>query len=157
MIRINVAESSTSTCEPGVKTSARRERRGLSLTSNFVSFMVRNLARHYREKSMMFLENKSLAWYIKSIAAARKAFIGTVALASLILVLFTGFVMIHMGLFFLLPWSLGARATLILVLGAIYFAAAIIVLLKVSSERFFMRKSKASEMVDRFVQQQKQH
>ena len=154
MIKINVAESSTSTCEPGVKTSVRRERRSLSLASNFVSFLVRNLARHYQQKSMMLLENKSLTWYVKSIAAARKAFIGTVALASLILVLFTGFVMIHMGLFFLLPWSLAARATFILVLGAIYFAAAIIALLKLSSEKFFMQKSKASEMVDKFVKRQ---
>jgi cobalamin biosynthesis protein CobD/CbiB len=118
--------------------------------------MVRGFAHYYREKSMMFLESKSLVWYVKSIAAARKAFIGTVALSSLILVLFTGFALIHLGLFFLLPWTLATRATIMLVLGLIYFGAALAVLMKVSSEKFFMQKSKASEMVDRFVKKQKQ-
>lgn len=155
MIKINVAESSTSTCEPGVKTSVKREARGLSLVSGFVGFMVRGLAQHYRQKSMLLLESKTLTWYVKTVAAARKAFIGSVALASLILVLFTGFVLIHMGLFFLLPWTLATRATILLVLGVIYFGAAIAVLMKISSEKFFMQKTKASEMVDKFVQQQK--
>jgi hypothetical protein len=118
--------------------------------------MVRGFAHYYREKSMVLLESKSLIWYVKSIAAARKAFIGTVALSSLILVLFTGFALIHFGLFFLLPWTLATRAAIMLILGVIYFVAALAVLLTVSSERFFMRKSKASEMVDRFVKKQKQ-
>lgn len=156
MIRINVEENTTATCEPGARTSVGRRTGGLSLASNFVSYMVRGFAHYYREKSMMFLESKSLIWYVKSIAAARKAFIGTVALSSLILVLFTGFVLIHLGLFFLLPWTLTARATLMLILGAVYFLAALGVLVTISSEKFFMRKSKASEMVDRFVKKQKE-
>lgn len=90
---------------------------------------------------------KAVRQYVLGIQKARRAFItGLLAVLCLLLAM-SGFLVLHVGLFLWLPWSTAARAAVLVGLGLVYVGLALGVILRICSERTWMRFSRADELV----------
>ena len=78
---------------------------------------------------------------------ARLSAIGLIGLALLIVWIGMGMLLLHFGLFFLLPWSMETKAILGVCLGLAYAIAGSALLVASLRERRWMEKSGASKMV----------
>jgi len=90
---------------------------------------------------------KAVRTYIQIVDAVRKSAIGVLLMLVGLFLLAIGFVGIHVGLFLLLDLSIRTVGIVSLCLGGVYFLVPLIMLLKLTSEKTWMRNSKASEMV----------
>jgi len=100
------------------------------------------LAGHYRRLSLDLVKIRAAIWYLKGVQAARRAFIGVVALGLCLGLVLAGFVLVHVGLFLLLPHP--ANAIVLLALGAIYLVGALLALRWACSEKTWLKFSNAS-------------
>jgi len=88
------------------------------------------------------LEIEAAILYVGGVRKAREAFIALLLAVLFLLLMTTGFLLIHVGLFLWLPWSLPARALVLLVLGAAYFGSGLAVVITITSERAWMKFTK---------------
>ena len=107
------------------------------------------LLRQYRASALELLRVRAALLYVRVVRGARGAFIaGLVGIGSLALAA-AGFVLFHVGLFFVLPPPYNAWA--LMGLGATYVAVGLGTLMCACSERAWMRLSGANEVVRRAV------
>jgi hypothetical protein len=109
--------------------------------------LLMRLFRVYFEGAISLIKIRAVACYVKAVAEVRKIFIEYVLLRCALLLLLAGFVLMHVGLFIALPCSPEWKGVLLLILGAAYFLIALLGVLKMCSEKFWMRISKATELV----------
>ena len=109
------------------------------------------LLRHYRLLSIDLLKIKGAIWYIRGVRTARKAYIGVVLFFLCLALVTAGFILLHVGLFALLPAP--ANAITLLVLGAIYLIVGLSALAATCSEKRWMKLSRADRMVARATKQ----
>ena len=64
---------------------------------------------------------------------------------------FAGILLVHAGLFILLPWTLEAKAVLGMALGLAYVLIGIVVLRAAMDERMWMEKSGVAGMLDEAI------
>ena len=93
------------------------------------------------------LRIEAAAVYVAGIRKARQAFIALLGLALFLLLTLSGFVLIHVALFAWLPWSLPAKALVLLILGAVYLGSGLAVVLGLSSDRTWMRFTKVDRIL----------
>ena len=93
------------------------------------------------------LKIKAVSTYLKVVDGARKGVLGVVALLLVLMLLITGFVAIHVGLFILFDWDLRTVGIVTLCLGAVYFLIPAIAIVVLTSERTWMKMSGGDELV----------
>jgi hypothetical protein len=93
------------------------------------------------------LQIEAAAVYVAGVRKARQAFIALLGLALVLLLALSGFVFIHVALFAWLPWSLPAKALVLLVLGVVYLGGGLGVVLGLSSDRTWMRFTKVDRIL----------
>lgn len=97
------------------------------------------------------VRTEAAAAYVAGVRKARRAFIALMGLALLLLLMLSGFVLVHVALFVWLPWSLQVKALVLLVLGAVYLGAGIAVVLAISSDRTWMKFTKVDSIIARLL------
>jgi hypothetical protein len=105
------------------------------------------LVRKYRRLSLEWLRLEAALWYVRGVRTARAAFLSVLLLAVCVLLAAAGFVLVHIGLYALLPWPANART--LLILGAFYLLLAGWSLWWVCSEKTWMRYSNARQIMER--------
>jgi hypothetical protein len=99
------------------------------------------------DAAVNIVKAEAAAAYVSCILKARSAFLTLLGLAVSLLLALSGFVLIHIALFVWLPWSLTAKALLLLILGVIYLGCGLAVTFVVSSDRAWMRFTKVDRIV----------
>ena len=106
---------------------------------------------HLLEKSqclsIQLLKIESAKYYLHGVQMARSSAIGLMGLGLVIGLISVGVVLFHAGLFILLPWTLEAKAALVLVLGLAYVAIGSVTLHAAMKGKTWMEKSGAAEML----------
>jgi len=114
---------------------------------NFVLGILSALLRRWLGRVRDILQIEAAAVYVAGVRKARQAFIALLGLAVFLLLTLSGFVFIHIALFAWLPWSLPAKALVLLVLGMIYLGGGLAVVLGLSSDRTWMRFTKVDRIL----------
>jgi hypothetical protein len=105
------------------------------------------LLKVYFEDVVSLAKIRAVSYYVKAVGAARQIYINHVLLACLLMLMLAGFVLIHVGLFIALPCCPEWKGLLLLILGTAYFLIALICVLKMCSEKSWMKFSKAGDLV----------
>jgi hypothetical protein len=93
------------------------------------------------------LHYEAAAAYVAGVRKARQAFIALLGLAMVLLLALSGFVLIHVALFAWLPWSLTAKALVLLGLGVVYLGGGVAVILGICSDRTWMKFAKVDRII----------
>lgn len=100
-------------------------------------------------RSIDRLKIRAAVWYVKGVAGARVAFMSYVALLALLLLGAAGFILLHVGLFIVLPLSLRVKGLLFLALGAVYLLVPLLALRRLCSQKTWMDFTRADDLVAR--------
>lgn len=117
-----------------------------SFFSDIISGLVLWLLRRYRTLSVELLKLRAVIWYVQGVRTARKLFLSFMSLALCLMLAGGGFILLHVGLYKVLPPP--ANALTLLILGAIYMIVAMAVLCVACSERTWMKASCAAEFTE---------
>ena len=109
----------------------------------------------YRRLSLQLLKMEAAKWYLQGVQIARFSAIGLMWMGLGIALVFVGVLLLHAGLFILLPWTLEAKAVLGVVLGLAYVVIGGIALRAAMDERAWMEKSGAAEMLEEAIRHSK--
>lgn len=101
----------------------------------------------YRCLSLQLLRIDFTKAYLHGVRLVRLSAIGLMSLGLIIAMMCVGALLVHVGLFILLRWTLGAKAILAAVLGLAYMGISGAVLRAAVNERTWMEKSGASRML----------
>ena len=85
--------------------------------------------------------------YVAGVRKARRGFIALIGSFLLLLLMMSGFLLIHVALFMWLPWALPLKALLLLGLGLIYLLIGLLAVLAVCSERAWMKFTKVDQIL----------
>ncbi len=91
---------------------------------------------------------KAAAAYLHGVRAARLGVMALVGLVVCGMVLFLGLILIHVALFICLPWEIEVKLLVMALLGLIYIAAAVAIMVALLSEKRWMRHSGATRAVE---------
>ena len=91
------------------------------------------------DAALAIVKAEVAAAYVSCVRNVRRVFVALLSLACLLLLALAGFVLIHVAIFVWLPWSLGVKALVLLILGAAYIACGLAAVLSVSSDRTWMK------------------
>ena len=105
------------------------------------------LLENYRQLSVHMLKIEAAKSYLHGVQMARQSALGLLEMGLLIGLVSLGALLFHVGLFMLLPWSVKAKALLVMFLGLAYVAAGVVAMRKAMSERVWMEKSGAAKLV----------
>lgn len=106
-----------------------------------------DLLRQYRETSMDLVKMKTLTYYIKGVKTLRLMYLGIFLLLLLFIFMINGFFLIHLAVFYYIPWSRDAKLLAIFSLGMGYFLIPLGIYLYCASQKYWMRLSKANSMI----------
>ena len=110
---------------------------------------------NYRSLSIHLLKIEAVKRYLHGVRMAREASLSLVWVGLLIALMFLGALLLHAGLFILLPWSVEAKAGLAMILGFAYVLIGVFALLSVMSEKAWLEKSGAAELLKKVAGQPK--
>lgn len=108
---------------------------------------VRVLA-NYRHLSIQLFRAEAVKSYVHGVRLARLSAIGLMRAGLGIGLFCLGALLIHAGLFILLPWTVKAKAVLGVFLGLAYVAYGGVILRAVTDEKTWMEKSGAAKMLN---------
>lgn len=112
--------------------------------------MARWVLAKYRRISLDLLKIEAAVWYVRGVGVARQIALGGLAVAALVALAVVGFLLLHFGMYALVPAPLNAM--ILVGLGAFYLIAALLALRWAFAEKTWMKYSQANEMVARAVQ-----
>ena len=110
--------------------------------------MAVKLPDRYRRLSIQLLKIEAAKGYSHGMRMARMAAIGMMCMGLFAAMIGAGVLLVHAGLFILLPWSVEAKAILGISLGVTYGVIGGIALRAAMSERTWLEKSGAATMLD---------
>lgn len=84
-------------------------------------------------------KDQILAVYTHAIESVRKVFLAGVATAFCLLLITTGFLLFHLALYLVLPWTESERALLFFILSAIYMTIPIVLVVWLNSRLRWLR------------------
>ncbi len=113
----------------------------------FILGIIAALFGRWIDAVLVSLQTEAAAVYVAGVSKARQAFIALLGLAFSLLLALSGFVLIHVALFAWLPWSLPVKALILLVLGMVYLGGGLAVVLRLSSDRAWMRFAKVDRIL----------
>ena len=93
------------------------------------------------------LKLQAAAVYVYAVRKTRQAFIALLGSLLLLLLMMSGFLLIHIALFIWLPWSVPLKALILLVLGVIYLGGGLGAVIWLSSDRTWMRFAKVDRIL----------
>ena len=110
----------------------------------------------YRQLSLQLLKIEAVKVYLRGVRMARSSAIGLMRMALFIMLISFGVLLLHAGLFLLLPWSVEAKAILGICLGLAYLVVGGVALHSAMAEKTWMRKSGATDMLEAAAGQPKE-
>jgi len=102
---------------------------------------------NYRQLSIQLFRIEAAKSYLRGVQMARLSGIGLMLMGLLIGLICLGVALLHAGLFILLPWTVEAKAVLGIFLGLVYVITGSVALCAAMSEKKWMEKSGASELL----------
>jgi hypothetical protein len=102
---------------------------------------------HWGRLSIQLLKIEAAKCYLRGVQVARLSAIGLMRMGLVISLIGFGSLLLHAGLFVLLPWTIEAKAVLAMFLGLAYVVVGGVVLRAAMDERTWMEKSGAAEML----------
>ena len=141
---------------------ARRERtppargswRGRTMW-RLIEILLLAVVQRYQENAVGFVKIQATAYYVKAIGKIRSMVMRSIALASLLLLLLAGFIIMHIGFFTFFNWSNRVKGGVLFILGVIYFVIALGTILHATGERKWMKISGASQMVENVTKEKR--
>ena len=118
-----------------------------NVLKGILSAIAVKLLDHYRHLSVQLLRIEAAKAYLRGVQVARLSAIGVMGLGLVIALICVGVLLLHAGLFILLPWTVEAKAILGMFLGLTYVVVGVIVLRAAMDEKTWMDKSGATEML----------
>ena len=107
-----------------------------------------------RHLSLDLLKAKAGEWYVGGVRAARKVYLLFAALALCAVLAGAGFILLHVGLFALLPHPIDA--IVLMALGAVYMLIGLGVIARLCNEKMWLRVTRAERFVKRPPEVEKQ-
>ena len=101
----------------------------------------------YRKLTLQLLKLEATKYYVRGVQAVRLSALGLMGLGLLLGLICIGFLLMHIALFILLPWTTEAKAMLGLGLGLAYVVIGGVALKVAMDERTWMEKSGAAKML----------
>jgi hypothetical protein len=123
------------------------------LFKGVLSVIAITLLTHYRHLSIRLLKIEAATAYLHGLQLVRQSAIGLIRIGLVIALIGIGVLLLHAGLFILLPWSLQAKAILGLCLGTAYVIAGTVALCTTMNQKRWMEKSGASKMLKEITEQ----
>jgi hypothetical protein len=117
------------------------------LIMGILSALAVKLLDNYRHLSVQLLKIEATKAYLLGVRMARFSALSLMGLGLLIGLIFVGALLVHTGLFILLPWSVEAKAILGICLGLAYIAIGGIALRVAFDEKTWIIKSGADKML----------
>jgi len=90
-----------------------------------------------------FAKLELLRVYLNGVHSVRQLFISLLCQVFAVILALVGFLMIHMALFFLLPFSLQINALILLCVGVLYVTFSVIYVIRKSSVKHWIKLSRA--------------
>ena len=118
-----------------------------NLFKGILSAIALKLLDNYRALSMQLLKIEAAKAYLHGVKAARLSALGLMWMGLVIGLICIGLVLLHIGLFILLPWTIETKAILGMVLGAVYVVGGGLLLREAMDEKRWMEKSGATKML----------
>lgn len=115
--------------------------------NGILSVIAIKLLDNYRHLSMQLLKIEAAKSYLQGVQMARLSAIGLMRIGLLMSLICVGALLLHAGLFILLPWTLETKAVSGIILGLIYMVTSGVALRLSMDEKTWMDKSGASEML----------
>jgi hypothetical protein len=105
------------------------------------------LLRRYRHLALQLIQMEGVKCYLHGVRLVRLTVLHVMRMELLLTLLGLGAVLFHAGLFCLLPWTMEVKAMLAMVLGAGYIIAGSIALHATMSEKCWLEKTGATQML----------
>jgi hypothetical protein len=102
---------------------------------------------NYRHLSIQLLRIEAAKSYLRGVQLARQSAIVLMRTDLAIALISLGVVLVHIGLFILLPWTVTSKALLGIILGLAYILIGTVALSITMSEKTWMEKSGADELL----------
>ncbi|MGI6495382.1 MAG: hypothetical protein ACOX5G_04720 [Kiritimatiellia bacterium] len=118
---------------------------------NVLGIATQLLFRKGRKAGRDWFQLRAASCYLKTVRNVRLAFLGLLALAMMLMLLGGGLVLLHVGLYLLLPAP--ANVIVLLVFGALYVLVALVALAVACSEKTWMRASGAETFSRKALQE----
>ena len=113
----------------------------------FVLGIISALIGRWIDGVLGMLKTEAAAVYVAGVRKTRRAFIALLGSFLLLLLMMSGFLLIHVALFMWLPWSLPVKALVLLVLGVAYLGTGLAVVLGLCSDQTWMRFAKVDRII----------
>jgi hypothetical protein len=125
------------------------------LIKGLLAGMAIKLLDNYRHLSIQLLKIEAAKYYLHGVQRARLSAIGLMRMGLVISLICVGALLLHAGLFILLPWTAEAKAVLGMILGLAYVVIGGVALRAAMDERTWMEKSGAAKMLEEATGQSK--
>ena len=103
---------------------------------------------NYRRLSVQRLKIEAAKCYLHGVRLARLSAVGLMRMGLVIGLICLGVLLVHVGLFILLPWTLETKAILCVGLGLAYVLIGTLALGAAMNEKTWMQNSGAAEMLE---------
>lgn len=117
------------------------------LGHRFPLLMLSCLLEQKSRAALRLSEIKAASLYVRLVKYLRFGMLGVLALLLCLVLVLSGFVILHLALALYLPWPLHDRGILLVALGLLYIVIAAVWLLVASSQRTWMRCTGAGRLV----------
>jgi hypothetical protein len=107
--------------------------------------------KQYKKTYISFVKIEAVIYYIKAVRFIRRICIGIVLVILSFVVMTSGFIFLHVAFLYYFPLSKEVKAVVILSLGIFYFLIPLGVLLYFTSQRFWMKFSKANTLIQKVL------
>lgn len=104
-----------------------------------------------RQLSLQLLKIEAAKCYLHGVEMARMSAIGLMRVGLFTVLIVVGMLLLHAGLFVLLPWSMETKAILGICLGLIYVVIGGLALYAAMAAKTWMIKSGVTEMVEKAI------
>ena len=120
---------------------------------NLILCILTDLVKQDKQTFISFakIKIKAVIYYIKAIRFIRRICIGIVLLILSLIVMISGFIFLHVSFLYYFPLSKEVKALVIFSLGIFYFLIPLGVLLYFTSQRFWMKFSKANTLIQKVL------
>ncbi len=118
---------------------------------NLILSILTDIVKQYKQTSISFAKIKVVFYYIKAIRFIRLISIGIFLLILSFVVMICGFIFLHVSFLYYFPLSKEAKALIIFSLGIFYFLIPVGALLYFTSQRFWMKFSKANKLIQKVL------
>lgn len=120
---------------------------------NYLFCMVTDLVRKYQQTSLSFAKIKAAFYYVKAIKVMRSVYISIFLVILSFIVMINGFMFLHVSFLYYFPLSKEVKTLIVFSLGILYFVIPIGALFYFTSQKVWMRLSKADKFVHKVLDQ----